>query len=146
MGGMEGRKTDVIEFTVPGRPVPAVRMTQRGKWIKRNASRYLAFKEHVGWVARQHFPEPWEGPVGIRIVAYWWGGRPGDLDNILKAIQDGLNEIAWHDDTQVVLIGAERRRDKPERTEVAIWRVEEECDGGLLPEVIATLTQWAEGS
>jgi len=115
-----------ISFTVPGRPVPAARMTRRGKWVKRNAARYLAYKQHVGWVARQHFPEPWEGLVGIKVIAYWWGGRPGDLDNILKAVQDGLNGVAYYDDTQVVRIEAERCRGKPEKTEVTIWREKEE--------------------
>lgn len=97
-------------------------MTRRGKWVKASAQRYLAYKSHVGWVARQYFSEPWEGPVGIRIIAYYWSGKPGDLDNILKAVQDGLNGVAWYDDTQVVKIEAERRQGKPERTEVCIWR------------------------
>lgn len=116
----------MVSFVVPGRPVPAARMTQRGKWVKRNAARYLAYKNHVGWVARQHFPEPWEGPVGIRIVAYWWGGRPGDLDNILKAVQDGLNGVAYYDDSQIVRVEGERHRGKPERTEVTIWPEDKE--------------------
>jgi len=34
-----------INFTIPGRPIPAARMTRRGKWIKRQAQKYLAFKE-----------------------------------------------------------------------------------------------------
>jgi Holliday junction resolvase RusA-like endonuclease len=121
---VEGRKTSaVIEFTVPGRPVPAVRMTQRGKWIKPNAARYLAYKQQVGWTARPHFPAPFEGPVGIEIDAYIANKRPGDLDNIIKALQDGLNGIAWLDDRQVVEIRARRHHGGPERAEIKIWRV-----------------------
>lgn len=118
----------MINFVIPGRPVPAARMTRRGKWIKRNAARYLAYKSHVGWVARQHFKEPLEGPIGIKVIAYWWGGRPGDLDNILKAIQDGMNGIAWYDDSQVVYIQAQRVKDKPERTEIWIWQDDKKCE------------------
>ena len=29
-----------------------------------------------------------------------------DLDNIIKSIKDGLNKVAWHDDSQVVSITA----------------------------------------
>jgi len=119
-----------IEFTVQGRPVPAVRMTQRGKWIKPNAGRYLQYKEQVGWTARPLFKAPLVGPVGIEVDAYIADKRPGDLDNIIKAIQDGLNGIAWLDDRQVIEIKARRHRGGPERAEVKIWQWEgEQCRG-----------------
>ena len=31
-----------------------------------------------------------------------------DLDNIVKSIKDGLNKVAWHDDSQVVKLSAEK--------------------------------------
>lgn len=107
-------------------------MTRRGKWVKRNALRYLAYREQVKTTARQHFrdPEPWTGPIGLRVIAYCWGGRPGDLDNIVKAIQDGLNGVVWCDDGQVVKLEAERRKGRPERAEIWVWREEALNDAG----------------
>lgn len=113
-------------FTVPGRPVPAVRMTQRGKWVKTRAQRYLAYKNLVSWTAVQVILQPLEGPVGIEVEVYGIGkGRIGDLDNIVKAVMDGLNGVAWHDDSQVVEIRARRNKSDLERVEVKVWRVEE---------------------
>lgn len=116
----------MISFTIPGRPVPAVRMTQRGKWVKARAQRYLAYKGLVSWTARQVVEKPLEGPVGIELRVFGTGkGRVGDLDNIVKAVTDGLNGVAWHDDSQVVEIKARRCRDNIERVEVKIWQVNE---------------------
>ena len=41
-----------MQLVIPGRPVPAVRMTQRGKYAKPQAQRYLVYKEQVIWQAR----------------------------------------------------------------------------------------------
>lgn len=101
-------------------------MTQRGKWINAQAKRYLAYKQQVGWTAKPLFQAPIEGPVGIKIDVYIANKRPGDLDNIIKALQDGLNGIAWIDDKQVIEIRAKRWHGDPERAEIKIWQVEEE--------------------
>lgn len=119
------KKEGEVTFTVPGRPVPAARMTRRGKWVKRNAARYLAYKEQVSWCARAVIKKPFQGPVAVEIHAFIYGGRPGDSDNIAKSILDGCNGIAWEDDTQVVELHVYRRKEKPQRAEVKIWEVEE---------------------
>ena len=114
----------MIEFTVPGRPVPAVRMTRRSKWVDPQAQRYLDYKEFIGWLAKRHFSKVFTGPIKLCVEAYIDGGRPGDLDNIVKSVQDGLNGIAWKDDRQVVEIHAKRHKGAPERVEVAVEEVE----------------------
>lgn len=118
-----------ISFTVPGRPVPAARMTRRGKWIKRNAQRYLAYKDMVRWTAwevmRKKEIPPFEGPVGVEIHAYIAGGRMGDIDNIEKTVFDGMNGIVWHDDRQIEEVHAYRHKGKPQRTEVRVWALQE---------------------
>ena len=113
----------MIEFVVPGRPVPAVRMTQRGKWVRPEAQRYLEYKQFIGWVAKTYVREILTGEVRLHVEAYVDKGRPGDLDNIIKSIQDGLNGIAWKDDCQVVEIHAKRHKGVPERVEVAIREI-----------------------
>lgn len=117
----------MIEITIPGRPVPAVRMTRRGKWIKANAKRYLAYKDIVRWTALDEMKKlgfaPIEGPVGVELHAWISGGRPGDIDNIQKSVFDGLNGVVWYDDRQVVEIHAYRHIGVPQRTEIKIWEV-----------------------
>jgi len=107
-------------FTVPGRPVPAARMTRRGKWLRTDAMRYLAFKDQVGWCARKCLKEPLTGDLAVELYAYWCGGRPADVDNLAKSVLDGCNRIAWIDDSQIVELHAYRLEGKPQRTEVII--------------------------
>ncbi len=120
---------NMIEVVIPGRPVPAARMTRRGKWIKPNAQRYLAYKDMVRWTAwdvmRKKDLAPFDGPIGVEIHAWYAGGRPGDLDNIQKSIFDGLNGIVWYDDQQVVEVHAYRHKGTPQRTEIKVWQLEE---------------------
>jgi Holliday junction resolvase RusA-like endonuclease len=69
-----------------------------------------------------------EGPVKVTIVAVfnhkiktgWHVSRP-DLDNIVKAILDGLNEVVYADDTQVAeLVASKKYDDSEERVEVLV--------------------------
>ena len=106
-------------FTVPGRPVPAERMTQRSKFCDR-AQRYLAYKTLVGWRAKQARVLMTDGPVTVAMRFYFANKRLPDVDNLVKSILDGLNKVAWKDDRQVARIEAERRFDTLERAEVII--------------------------
>jgi len=100
-------------------------MTRRGKWVKRQAQKYLAFKEQVGWEARKHFKgEPWQGPVGIELRFYLKVNRSrGDGDNLQKAIFDGLNKVIFEDDIQVVEGHFYILDGEPQRTEVRVWKL-----------------------
>lgn len=119
---MRGR---IVEFTIPGRVIPAKRMTQRSRWSPQ-AQRYLSYRGHVGWCARPHFPASIAGPVGICARIFIHHSR-ADLDNELKAIFDGLNGVAWRDDRQVVEVCARRLPCAPgeERVEIKIEELEE---------------------
>ncbi len=114
----------MIRFEVPGRPIPAARMTRRGKWTSKQAQRYLAFKEQVGWCARSVCPEPLAGSVAVEVRAWWSGGQHGDADNIAKAVLDGCNGVLWDDDRQVVELHVFLYVGTPQRTEVVAWRAE----------------------
>ena len=89
------------ELTVHGRPVPAARMTQRGKFVKRQAIRYMSYKEKVGWTAKEAGIKKIEKEVKLTVTIFLAGGRAGDFDNYLKSISDSLNGIAYIDDQQV---------------------------------------------
>lgn len=99
-------------FTVPGRPAPQVRMTQRGVHAKghpkRDAiDRYLAYKQAVGHLAKQAIADPIKGDVRVTFDFYIRrkGPRP-DIDNLVKAGLDGMNKIAFKDDRQVIHLEA----------------------------------------
>lgn len=115
-------------IVIPGRAVPAPRMTTRSKWIRRQAQRYLAYKEYVGYHARQAVPEPLRGSVRVVIDVYLAGGRIGDWDNYGASLSNSLNGIAWKDDCQVVDGRVRLRETTPERerVEVVITGLEEE--------------------
>lgn len=99
-----------MQLVIPGRPVPAVRMTQRGKYIKPQAQRYLVYKDMVGWQGRSKIktPLPKSTNASVSIQFYIHKGQTPDIDNLIKSILDGLNGIAWQDDKQVVKVIAER--------------------------------------
>ena len=114
-----------ISFTVPGRPVPAARMTQRGKYVKTQAQRYLAYKEAVGWAARlaMRGKEMLKGDVSVEIWVFSTGKRIGDIDNIGKSILDGMNKIVYLDDNQVIDFEIHSRKEMPERAEIVVKQV-----------------------
>lgn len=91
-----------ITIEVPGRPVPAARMTTRGKFKSRQAQRYLAYKRAVGWTAKAAGVKPVMGPLTVEIEVYLHRGQDGDWDNYGKSICDGLNGVAYVDDSQII--------------------------------------------
>ena len=119
---------ETVRFTVPGRPVPAARMTRRGKWVKRQAQRYLAYKDEVGWAAKQACRMPLQGLLAARIVVYIAGEVYGDCDNYAKSLLDGCKQIVFDDDRQVAALTVIRRavaRGTEQRAEVEIEPWEE---------------------
>jgi Holliday junction resolvase RusA-like endonuclease len=64
----------------------------------------------VSWQGRSKIktPLPKTSNASVSIQFYIYKGQTPDIDNLIKAILDGLNGIAWQDDTQVVKIIAER--------------------------------------
>lgn len=109
----------MITFEIPGKPFAK----QRPRFSRANGRAFtpketVSFERTVGMLAAQHFPQPIDGPVKITIRATFeppqsWSkkktaehlNRPHtqrpDLDNIGKAICDGLNRIAFADDSQI---------------------------------------------
>lgn len=114
-----------VRIVIPGRPVPAARMTKRSKYKNRQAQRYLIYKGVVGWCAKAAGVKMTDKQVTVEIDVYIRGAG-GDWDNYAKAICDGLNGVAYIDDQQVIE-GRVRRHScdqkKEERAEVIIREV-----------------------
>ncbi len=109
----------MITFTIPGKPFAK----QRPRFSRKSGRAFtpkqtVSFENTVGQIAMQHFPQPLEGAVCITIRATFepaasWSkkktadhlNRPHvqrpDIDNVAKAICDGLNRIAFADDGQI---------------------------------------------
>ena len=85
-------------------------MTQRGKFVKPQAQRYLSYKAQVGWAGKVAIEKPMPKGYGasVSMKFFFRGGQTPDIDNLIKAILDGLNGIAWEDDKQVVEVKAFR--------------------------------------
>ena len=104
----------MIEFTVHGNPVPK----QRPRLGRRNTTytpqRTKNWEAEVGWICKQNNPGlvPLQGEVAVWMVFYRSTRHKCDLDNLVKGVNDGLNGIAFIDDTQVVEIHAWLKYDK----------------------------------
>ncbi len=120
------------EMHIEGPPVPKGRPQfkvnkQTGAVITYTPPKTVAYEHLIGlsWRGRRRF----EGAVKVTVkVIEGAKGHPGDLDNYVKCLLDGLNGIAWVDDKQVVGIDAAIIRDDPKpRLDVIVdgWPVSE---------------------
>lgn len=119
-----------MRIVVPGRPVPAVRMTQRGKFVKKAAGRYLAYKNQIAWIAKatkqKYNLQCIDGSVEVIATAYLYGKREPDADNLAKSFLDGMNGIIWIDDRQVTDLTIRKRKvanKEDERAEIEIREI-----------------------
>ncbi|HRF69960.1 MAG TPA: RusA family crossover junction endodeoxyribonuclease [Candidatus Pelethenecus sp.] len=49
-----------------------------------------------------------------------------DLDNCIKSILDGLNGVAFHDDSQIVHLTCDKYYGEEPRVEIEIWSIDNE--------------------
>ncbi len=134
---------DTITFTIPGEPVAKGRarsFVRNGHIAHYTPGKTARYENLVRLVAQQAIGEkaPIECAVALVVRAFFsiptsWSlkkqraavigevmptKRP-DLDNIIKAIKDGANGVAWKDDSQVIDVRASKRYGTP-RVEVEI--------------------------
>lgn len=106
-------------MTIPGKPYAK----KRPRFARKTGRAYdpatnAVAEASIGHIAAQHFAAPIDGPVRIEIVATfacppsWSKAKRAQLihgphcqkpdgDNLMKAVKDALNRIAWGDDGQV---------------------------------------------
>lgn len=112
-----------IRIIIPGRPVPKQRprFTRTGHIYTPQETR--DYEDFVGWKAKEVIKEPLEGDIALYIRVYVNRNVFADIDNIAKAIMDGLNGVAYKDDRQVVCLSIQRIKGQEERVEIELEEV-----------------------
>lgn len=104
-----------LEFTIPGKPQPKQRARQgrtpSGKSCFYTPNPTRLYEKAVGdnaraamWRLRMATGDQWplDARYRLEIDAYFPNARQHDLDNVCKAVSDGMNRSAFADDSQVV--------------------------------------------
>ena len=107
---------------------PYVRMTQRGKWVNKQAQQYLNSKSTLMTLIRNQMQQkdyemmPAQTPLSVSITVHTHTsqGHRADLDNIVKAILDACQGIAFKDDRWIDQIEATREIGKREALYIGI--------------------------
>jgi Holliday junction resolvase RusA-like endonuclease len=127
----------VIKFVINARPQPKERSRSTKRGHHYTPQRTVNFELTVAMEFRRQYPnhKPLTGPVGLHVAAKYkrpktkkkgfWHTGPGDLDNIVKGISDGLNKLAWADDRQVAELTARKSWGESDMIQVWIWPLEE---------------------
>ena len=136
----------VIKITVPGDPVAKgrPRFTRTGHSYTPPKTKQFENLVRLAYTLQQPDRDPAEGPIELTVRVYFaiptsWSKKKQeaaateqmkkiskpDLDNCLKAVQDGLNGVAWKDDAQVTDTHSSKRYSKRPRVEIEIKTEEE---------------------
>jgi len=129
-----GRYARSLRFVFAGKIKPYVRMTRRSKYANPAAQEYLASKEAIQWQMKQQMGAAGmlaaQTPLSV-IIEFHIRERMHtmDLDNLIKAILDAGNGIAYPDDRWIDQIVARRRPGTAYRT---VMTVQELPDCGIV--------------
>jgi Holliday junction resolvase RusA-like endonuclease len=100
---------DEIFFCVDGVPVPKQSFRYKnvnGKNLSFQTARVRGWENEVGWAAKRamngHAPIEKEKGVSVTIYFRLSAKRRVDIDNLSKCVLDGMKEIVFVDDDQVV--------------------------------------------
>jgi Holliday junction resolvase RusA-like endonuclease len=98
-----------ITFFVDGEPraKQSFRVSGRGGGFQ--PARIKAWQADVGWCAQQalrrlEMIDPLKGNLSVELTFFLGNARRIDLDNLSKAVQDGLNNVVWLDDQQNITL------------------------------------------
>lgn len=116
----------MIRIEIDGEPIPAARPRISGRRVYQ-PKRNVEYRQRVqaSALAAMRGSEPFEGAIAATVRLYRKIKRTarlfGDVDNHLKAIFDGLNQIVFVDDAQIVRCLVEKFTDKARpRAEIEI--------------------------
>jgi Holliday junction resolvase RusA-like endonuclease len=131
-----------IAFFVPGSPVPQARTgrgfdAKTGRTWRFDPKNSREWKAQVAWIARQNYagdllegplvmflvfvlPRPKSLPKKIREHV-----RKPDLSNLLKAVEDALKGVLYHDDSQLVDINISKEYGSPPGVQITVQKLVE---------------------
>jgi crossover junction endodeoxyribonuclease RusA len=118
-------------LVIRGTPIPLQRSrTSSGRHYLPKRSRTYRELVQAEWMAAGR---PSLGSAPFAMSAQFVGSRANaDLDNLVKAILDALNGLAYADDSQLVSVDARKLPvDDGARAIVELWRVSIDRDEGL---------------
>lgn len=94
-------------------------------WSYRNIAKGYKFTSPVKVIIMAHFKTPKRSKkaVGDMLNGHILPTKKPDVDNIAKIILDGLNGIAWDDDTQVVDLSVSKYYSEEPRVAVMIEEI-----------------------
>ena len=121
-------------FHLNGHIKPYVRMTQRSKWVDRQAQEYIGSKTRLGRQMKQIMADHGfdmlpRCPLRVKIEILMTGGvHRCDLDNQVKALLDAAQGIVFPDDRWVDVVEAHRIKSDEDLTilQVERWRGRED--------------------
>lgn len=139
---------DAICFTVYGQPVAKARaraFLRNGHISHYTPDKTVCYENLVALAASEAMQKipPLQSPIKLTLSAFLaipksWRAkkqvaaatgqlphitRP-DLDNIVKAVKDGLNGVAWQDDAQVVVCNAKKHYGVQPRVDIVILPID----------------------
>lgn len=101
-----------MELTIPGEPRSKARPRFTGSGGVYSDKQQRAHEELLEWHLRLAFKQPYRGGVGVGITFFRSNKQRIDLDNMVKAVLDAANGIAFVDDVQVVELAARLELDR----------------------------------
>ena len=141
----------MIHIIIPGTPTAkgrprAMRMGKTGirMYTQAKTADYEAACRTAAMVAMEG-RAPLEGPLFVTFILHMpipaslslrkqveLNGKPHvkkpDASNVLKAVEDALNGIVWHDDSQIACLSAQKVYSLEPRVEVRVSEVFEETE------------------
>ena len=121
------RSTDrIIRFTILGQPIPKARPRLGKRGYAYTPTKTKKYESLVKEAALLAISEPFESPVFVSLRFYRKGKVKADVDNLCKAVLDGMNKTAYTDDKQVRELFADvQYSDKEPRVDVTICSVDD---------------------
>ena len=105
-----------VSFYVDGDPIPkqSFRVIEKrsGKIHGYADPRVLAWQKAIGTIASTRIDKLLTGKIKVIMEFYLSNNRVVDLDNLCKAVLDGLKGIAFKDDNQVIKLELSKQVDK----------------------------------
>jgi Holliday junction resolvase RusA-like endonuclease len=121
----------MIKFFVPGEPRPKQSYRSTGPGRGYQPAHVKAWQERIGWIGLEAMRgaglEATTDRLAVRLDFHLGNHRRVDLDNLSKAVLDGLNRVCWEDDQQIAALTLVKHvQDQEIGVDVEITSIEED--------------------